>query len=319
MQMNSWQVESFGKPLVQALREVPAPAGTEVVLRIASCGVCHSDVHMHDGYFDLGGGHRLDLARTVQPPRTLGHEIAGLVAAVGPDAQGCRSATGASPIRGSAAAAARCARRGRSTCTRRGRWSRSRRWFREPCGGAASLLPGGPRRHSRRAGLHLCLRRTDRVQRTAQGRSAGARRCAAGPGRRRRGAVRHPDGAPAVQRGLHRRGTRSRKVGPCARGGRVRRDRPRRRGHPEVLPESDGGGAAAVVDFVGSGASFDFGFGALRKGGKMVCRTDRGLQHHRPRDAGPEGGVHHRLVCRLLAGTARAHGAGARRGRRRCP
>jgi D-arabinose 1-dehydrogenase-like Zn-dependent alcohol dehydrogenase len=88
MQMNSWQVESFGKPLVQALREVPAPAGTEVVLRIASCGVCHSDVHMHDGYFDLGGGHRLDLSRTVQPPRTLGHEIAGLVAAVGPDAQG---------------------------------------------------------------------------------------------------------------------------------------------------------------------------------------------------------------------------------------
>ncbi|HZN48820.1 MAG TPA: zinc-binding dehydrogenase, partial [Ramlibacter sp.] len=31
------------------------------------------------------------------------------------------------------------------------------------------------------------------------------------------------------------------------------------------------GGAAAVVDFVGSNASFDFGLGALRKGGKMVC------------------------------------------------
>ena len=43
---------------------------------------------MHDGHFDLGGGHRLDLARTVQPPRTLGHEIAGLVAAVGPGCAG---------------------------------------------------------------------------------------------------------------------------------------------------------------------------------------------------------------------------------------
>jgi len=31
------------------------------------------------------------------------------------------------------------------------------------------------------------------------------------------------------------------------------------------------GGAAAVIDFVGAGASFTFGFGALRKGGKLVC------------------------------------------------
>jgi len=31
------------------------------------------------------------------------------------------------------------------------------------------------------------------------------------------------------------------------------------------------GGAAAVVDFVGAGSSFAFGFGALRKGGRLVC------------------------------------------------
>ena len=31
------------------------------------------------------------------------------------------------------------------------------------------------------------------------------------------------------------------------------------------------GGAAAVIDFVGAGPSFAFGFGALRKGGKLVC------------------------------------------------
>ena len=88
MSMISYQVETFGTPLAQKLREIPQPQGREVVLRIGSCGVCHSDVHLHDGYFDLGGGHKLDMSRTVQAPRTLGHEIAGTVVAVGPDAQG---------------------------------------------------------------------------------------------------------------------------------------------------------------------------------------------------------------------------------------
>ena len=88
MTMTSYQVETFGTPLAQKLREVPQAQGREVVLRIGSCGVCHSDVHLHDGYFDLGGGNKLDMTRTVNPPRTLGHEIAGTVVAVGPDAQG---------------------------------------------------------------------------------------------------------------------------------------------------------------------------------------------------------------------------------------
>jgi D-arabinose 1-dehydrogenase-like Zn-dependent alcohol dehydrogenase len=39
----------------------------------------------------------------------------------------------------------------------------------------------------------------------------------------------------------------------------------------KALLKASRGGAAAVVDFVGSGASFDFGAGALRKGGKLVC------------------------------------------------
>ena len=48
MTMTSYQVETFGMPLAQKLREVPMPQGREVVLRIGSCGVCHSDVHLHD-------------------------------------------------------------------------------------------------------------------------------------------------------------------------------------------------------------------------------------------------------------------------------
>ena len=85
--MLSYQVQEFGKPLAQVLRDTPQPQGSEVIVRVGSCGVCHSDVHLHDGYFDLGGDVKLDMTRTVQPPRTLGHEIAGVVVAVGPDAK----------------------------------------------------------------------------------------------------------------------------------------------------------------------------------------------------------------------------------------
>ncbi len=88
--MQSYQVEAFGKPLAQALRETPAPTGTQVIVNIGSCGVCHSDVHLHDGYFDLGGGNKMDMTRALNLPRTLGHEIAGTVVAVGPDAQGVK-------------------------------------------------------------------------------------------------------------------------------------------------------------------------------------------------------------------------------------
>ena len=63
-------------------------------MRFGSFGLCHSDLHLHlhlhlhDGYFDLGNGNKLDLCRGIAPPRVLGHEIAGTVVAVGPDASG---------------------------------------------------------------------------------------------------------------------------------------------------------------------------------------------------------------------------------------
>ena len=88
MSMVSYQVDTFGRPLAQVVRDIPTPQGSEVVLKVGSCGVCHSDVHLHDGYFDLGNDVKLDMTRTVKPPRTLGHDIAGTVVAVGPDAQG---------------------------------------------------------------------------------------------------------------------------------------------------------------------------------------------------------------------------------------
>jgi len=87
--MRSYEIVEFGRPLQQTDKPTPAPQGTEVLLRTMAAGVCHSDVHLWDGYFDLGGGKKLALAeRGMKPPITAGHEIAGEVVAVGPEAKG---------------------------------------------------------------------------------------------------------------------------------------------------------------------------------------------------------------------------------------
>jgi D-arabinose 1-dehydrogenase-like Zn-dependent alcohol dehydrogenase len=70
-------------------RPTPQPAGTEILLKVLAAGVCHSDLHLADGYFDLGGGKRLSLQdRGMKLPVTLGHENVGEVVAVGPEATG---------------------------------------------------------------------------------------------------------------------------------------------------------------------------------------------------------------------------------------
>jgi D-arabinose 1-dehydrogenase-like Zn-dependent alcohol dehydrogenase len=87
--MHSEAITEFGKPLKRVEVETPAPKGAEVLVKVTNCGVCHSDVHIHDGYFDLGGGNKLPLA-AMKLPHTLGHEIEGEVIAVGPDAKGVK-------------------------------------------------------------------------------------------------------------------------------------------------------------------------------------------------------------------------------------
>lgn len=84
--MRSFKVTAFGAPLEEVTEADPRPAGSEVVLEVSACGVCHSDVHLRDGYFDLGAEGRLDLSRGLPTPMTLGHEVAGTVVALGPDA-----------------------------------------------------------------------------------------------------------------------------------------------------------------------------------------------------------------------------------------
>ncbi len=76
----------FDAPLCETIVDTPKPQGKEVLVRIERCGLCHSDLHIQDGYADLGNGKRLDTTRGMNLPFTLGHEIAGIVDEVGPEA-----------------------------------------------------------------------------------------------------------------------------------------------------------------------------------------------------------------------------------------
>lgn len=76
----------FDAPLCETIIETPKPQGGEVLLRVQCCGLCHSDLHIQDGYADAGNGERIDTTRGIVLPFTLGHEIAGIVEEVGPDA-----------------------------------------------------------------------------------------------------------------------------------------------------------------------------------------------------------------------------------------
>jgi D-arabinose 1-dehydrogenase-like Zn-dependent alcohol dehydrogenase len=89
--MISYQIIEHGKPLQRVVFQTPKPEGSEVLVRITRAGVCHSDLHIWDGYFDLGGGKRFYVKeRGCIPPFTLGHEPFGIVEALGPRAKGVR-------------------------------------------------------------------------------------------------------------------------------------------------------------------------------------------------------------------------------------
>jgi len=83
--MRRQSLVKFDAPLCETIVETPKPKGREVLVRIERCGLCHSDLHIQDGYADVGGGKKLDTTRGMTLPFTLGHEIAGVVEEVGPD------------------------------------------------------------------------------------------------------------------------------------------------------------------------------------------------------------------------------------------
>jgi alcohol dehydrogenase, propanol-preferring len=89
--MRAWAVIESGKPLQEIELPTPEPTGTEVLLEVTYCGVCHSDLHIWDGYYDVGGGKHMSLKdRGVVLPLAMGHEIVGRVVKLGPDAKGVK-------------------------------------------------------------------------------------------------------------------------------------------------------------------------------------------------------------------------------------
>jgi alcohol dehydrogenase, propanol-preferring len=85
--MKSYDIVEWGRPLQAVVRETPRPEGTQVLVRVSACGVCHSDLHIQGGALDLGEGRRVSFESVgVTLPFTMGHEIVGEVAAAGPQA-----------------------------------------------------------------------------------------------------------------------------------------------------------------------------------------------------------------------------------------
>jgi alcohol dehydrogenase, propanol-preferring len=89
--MRAWAVVESGQPLKEIELPTPEPKGTEVLLEVTYCGVCHSDLHIWDGFYDVGGGKQMSLKdRGVVLPLAMGHEIVGRVVKLGPQATGVK-------------------------------------------------------------------------------------------------------------------------------------------------------------------------------------------------------------------------------------
>jgi len=74
--MKAWLFHGVGKPLQLIERDDPVPGPGQVVLDVNGAGLCHSDIGFLDGTLTY---------MLPKLPMILGHEVAGTVAAIGPD------------------------------------------------------------------------------------------------------------------------------------------------------------------------------------------------------------------------------------------
>ncbi len=74
--MRAAVLREFAGPIAIEEVEKPSPGPGEVVVKVAACGVCHSDLHLALGDWDM-------LRPITKMPLIGGHEIAGEVASVG--------------------------------------------------------------------------------------------------------------------------------------------------------------------------------------------------------------------------------------------
>ena len=272
--MICYPVEAFGKPLAQALRATPVPQGTEVLLKVGHCGVCHSDLHLHDGYYDLGDGQKLDVSKGMNLPRVMGHEIAGTVVAIGSDAKGVKVGDKrvVYPWLGCSACST-CARGDQHLCP----WPQAIGVHRD--GGFADhvlvrhadvLLDYG-KVPDAQACTYACAGVTAySALKKAAPLAAGDPLLIIGAGGVGLSAIRlakrlYPEATLIVA-----------EVDPSKwdlahEAGAAEVIDPRADGGVRALVKATKGGVASAIDFVGAGTSFAFGYGALRKGGKLVC------------------------------------------------
>lgn len=86
--MKAARIPQPKEPLVITDVEAPVARGQEVIVRVKSAGVCHSDLHLWEGGYDMGDGTFLKVTdRGIKYPVTPGHEIVGTVEDAGPDAK----------------------------------------------------------------------------------------------------------------------------------------------------------------------------------------------------------------------------------------
>jgi alcohol dehydrogenase, propanol-preferring len=87
--MKAARIVKLNEPLQIQELQTPTSKGTQVLVKIQSSGVCHSDVHVWKGYYEGIGGQQLKtIDRGVKYPLTLGHEIAGIVDSFGEQVEG---------------------------------------------------------------------------------------------------------------------------------------------------------------------------------------------------------------------------------------
>jgi D-arabinose 1-dehydrogenase-like Zn-dependent alcohol dehydrogenase len=72
--MRAVRLTEVGRPLQEADVDLPEIGASDVLIRVAACGICHSDEH-----------YRAGISRIDRLPVTLGHEIAGWTEKVGGD------------------------------------------------------------------------------------------------------------------------------------------------------------------------------------------------------------------------------------------
>ena len=93
--MRAWAVVAAMQPLQEIKLPTPEPTGKQVLLEVTHAGVCHSDLHIWEGEYDLGSRGKMKLSdRGVVLPLAMGHEIVGRVVKWGPEAEGQGLAAG---------------------------------------------------------------------------------------------------------------------------------------------------------------------------------------------------------------------------------